>query len=558
MIDERCLKLDIYEYLKYCKQFYDIKVVGVITDKQYIFYSQVLKDKYGTHYDIQSIIENAIYTNNITDEYIIASHNNVYFYTMGPEAFIISLPENGELSKSQLNFLVHALDQIEKYNKEQEIGNKKVKLTFYNTRKNRLIKEAEGDITKLKEELKKIVTQKVILEEEQIIGKTLGKEDIKNNLIFYIGLENCRNILELNNAIEKCINYYKDNYYKDIFSEIFPNYTRVSKLMDVIRHLGFQEKEIESITFKNIEDILCNIIRSAFCDIKTFDEMLKISNDMNSIVEKDQIDKIFPNFSLFLSFCHVIKPMNDEEKNFINEQIKKASSYEEIAKIVFRIGYEKKMKKANELSDLLSSYEEKLEKNWINKNIITHKDELKEIIVQISRMNEELKLHESKLQNIEKRISSEEAIIINHNKELSHNTTNVFRKIFRGKKIRTCISNIKTSETQKRQLESERESLIIGINSLKEQIRTLEVRIKDITKTNTVPKSVTEVQELCDKVVLIDENEIIRNIDLCKKEIMQIKSELEIVKKLGLVVINPEYIQEDGVKNSNISPSYKN
>ena len=63
-IDKRSLKLSPYEYFRYCNKTRRIRGVAVITDKQYIFYSQLLSNDYGTHNDIEIKIENTIHPNN--------------------------------------------------------------------------------------------------------------------------------------------------------------------------------------------------------------------------------------------------------------------------------------------------------------------------------------------------------------------------------------------------------------------------------------------------------------------------------------------------------------
>ena len=54
-IDERSLELKPEEYFDYCKNNKNIRGVWVITDKQSIFYSQILNNDYRTHDDIYHI-----------------------------------------------------------------------------------------------------------------------------------------------------------------------------------------------------------------------------------------------------------------------------------------------------------------------------------------------------------------------------------------------------------------------------------------------------------------------------------------------------------------------
>ena len=90
MIDKRCLKFDVYDYLNYCKTR-TIRGAAVITDKQYIFYSQILANDYKTHDDIVVELENAIHPDNLRYGWDATRANNVYFFTVGYKYFYIKL-----------------------------------------------------------------------------------------------------------------------------------------------------------------------------------------------------------------------------------------------------------------------------------------------------------------------------------------------------------------------------------------------------------------------------------------------------------------------------------
>lgn len=83
------------------------------------------------------------------------------------------------------------------------------------------------------------------------------------------------------------------------------------------------------------------------------------------------------------------------------------------------------------------------------------------------------------------------------------------------------------------------------IKSLKEEIKTLEVKIKEITQSHTLPRSIEEIDNICSKITLIDENIIKGHITSCREDVIKTEKELEMAKKLGIIQIPDQ-------KNSNI------
>ena len=60
-INPEFLKRNVYEYLKYCHQNRTIRGAGIITSKQFVFYSQVDQYDYKTHDEIQITLEQMIH-----------------------------------------------------------------------------------------------------------------------------------------------------------------------------------------------------------------------------------------------------------------------------------------------------------------------------------------------------------------------------------------------------------------------------------------------------------------------------------------------------------------
>ena len=96
IIDERCLKLDLYEYLTNWREK-GTRAVMVITDKQCIFYTQILPEDFKTHDAISIDIENEIHPTNQKYGWDAIRDNHIYlfffFFCVG-----IAMPGNELLS----------------------------------------------------------------------------------------------------------------------------------------------------------------------------------------------------------------------------------------------------------------------------------------------------------------------------------------------------------------------------------------------------------------------------------------------------------------------------
>ena len=130
MVDKRSIKLSPYEF--FCK-YRNRRSVAVITDKQYIFYSQILGDDYRTHDNIVVDIETTIHPNSLREGWDAFRSNNLYTFGVGTGYFRIDFPDNKELSMNQVTFLLELLNEIDKYNQEAN-DNSKINLQCCNSK----------------------------------------------------------------------------------------------------------------------------------------------------------------------------------------------------------------------------------------------------------------------------------------------------------------------------------------------------------------------------------------------------------------------------------------
>ena len=215
MIDEECLTYSFYEYLKYCENVARIRGVGLITDKQSLFYSQIDPHDNSTHEWIAMDLEHEIHPKLKVKGALLVRPENIHYFSMGKE-LIIDLPEDLKFTMSQYLFLEELLDQIEEYNKENP-KEKKVWILI-NCSGNHFRNYDTYNVLEIKKELQTMVTKDFIIEEEKIIGNTHSKEQIIKNMLYQIDLD------DLENSSDRIKQYYKDTYYKKYLLEIIDKY----------------------------------------------------------------------------------------------------------------------------------------------------------------------------------------------------------------------------------------------------------------------------------------------------------------------------------------------
>ena len=361
MLDEGCLKLGICDYLKYFDRFGGTRGVAVITDKQYIFYTQILDDDNRTHESLIIDIEENIHPLSNRKKYDTLRENNVYVMIYGHKYFVISLPDNGQLSRSQLSFINDVLDEVDKYNKLEK---KKVliNLTFPGSY---LVNFKDSDIVEIKEYLAKFVTRNISIEEEKIIGKTIDVEGIKENLKFHINFKDCNKIFDILTLLDWVeFTFANDSYYKNIFNELFPDFKEVCDMNNILLQLCGMSviyQKVENVTYNNIFNIFLNCINNnVFKKIKKYEQIkdfiLTIENIRKSnIMLENVINKFFPNFDFFEKFIIDLESDNEIDKNNIEELISNINSYEELFKIIYEFLNNRQKKMLDNNRNLLNN-----------------------------------------------------------------------------------------------------------------------------------------------------------------------------------------------------------
>ena len=229
MIDNESLKLSVYEYYVHSLKK-STRGVGLISDKQSIFYSQVLEGDNKTHENIITELEYYIHPGDKREGWDSIRDYNIHFFSTGEE-FIMDLPKGDIITISQYNFLCEILDNVKKFNKSYP----KYKIWFFISTDSKYLKTYNRfDAEDIKEKLKNlIVKDNKTIEEELIIGKINNKDEIIKNMIYTINLNS---LDDLNDKIEIINRYYGDSFYHNYLLEIL-NYYNTKFNINILEYL---------------------------------------------------------------------------------------------------------------------------------------------------------------------------------------------------------------------------------------------------------------------------------------------------------------------------------
>ena len=246
-MNDKNLSLNLYDYLVY-SQNKSVRGVSLITDKQYIFYTQ-LDNSDITHDEIYTKLENEIHPNDKRDGFKAIRNNNIHIASVGHE-LVIYLPDNKLLSLNQYKYLCNMLNEVDRFNKD---NNTNILLyASYPRLLNRVIKTR--DVNQFKEKIYSLVTKEFIIDEETIIGSRLDNNSIIESMKYHIDLENALCLLDIKVSLKRCNNYYNDSYYKGYLISIFPDFKETYSLINEFSYDDLFNIEIDNVDFNNVKE----------------------------------------------------------------------------------------------------------------------------------------------------------------------------------------------------------------------------------------------------------------------------------------------------------------
>lgn len=543
-IDERSLKLQADEYFDYCKNR-RIRGLWVITDKQSIFYSQVLKDDFRNHNNIEVDIENEIHPNMQIEGWDAIRPSHAYIASAGVELEIY-MPDNGKLSYSQAKFIIDILNIVEKFNGNEE-NTRKIKINLYEPpgKESKYGVTAIEDIKLLKDKLQNEITHNIDIEEEKIIGTTLPKEEVINNILSNLNAP-YRNVDELSLLLGKCKSYINDDYYKDIFKELIPNYKNIKKLFDILKELYIQSDKIETMTLDNLEEKLHNIIKNSFNNKKTFNDILDYLRKLQ-YQDRTLVNELFPNYELLLKLCEDIMYTDKSE---LDIKLEKCTSYDDNLKAITSFTYSKTKKELLEREEQLNNYNKRLEEIEIAKNIILSKDHLNELIN--NRREKYQKKNEysfnliNNINKIDKEVKYQESI----NELIKESSSNFIKRIIFRKRIKQYKHDLQESINKMESLKKDNQGIPDKIDALTKEINSIEVEFKNITKSDYIPTNPNEMDCYYQRDITEFEKNTLDFINWVKEDVNELNKTLEEIDKSNIL--------KDSKKVEDLQKSMKN
>ena len=537
-IDERSLKLKAEDYFDYCKNNRRIRGLWVITDKQSIFYSQVLRDDFRTHDNIQIDIENEIHPNNQIEGWDAIRPSHACIASAGVELEIY-MPDNGKLSYSQSKFITDALNIVEKFNSNEE-NKRKIKINLYEppNKESKYDVTAIEDIKLLKDKLQNEITHNIDIEEEKIIGTTLPKEEVINNILSNLNAP-YRNVDELSLLLGKCKSYINDDYYKDIFKELIPNYKNIKKLFDILKELYIQSDKIETMTLDNLEETLYNLIKNSFKNKKTFNDILDYLDKLQ-YQDRTLVNELFPNYELLLKCCKDIRYI---DKNELDMKLEKCTSYDDILKVITSFTYSKNKKELLEKEKQLNNYNESLEEITIAKNIIASKDHLNNLINNRKEKYQKKNEYTFNLEENSRNITSEEKHQESINELIKESSSNFIKRIIFRKRLKQYKHDLQESINKMESLKRDNQAIAEKIHDLTKEINCIETEFESITKLNYIPNDISEMDYYYQRDITEYEKNTLDLINWIKDDITKLTKTLELIDTYNILKDN-EKVEE--------------
>ena len=538
MINEESLEKDIYEYLKYCREEGVIRGVGIVTDYQYIFYSQLLKDDYAAHESIVMKLEDYIHPDDVGNVWASFRDNHVYIFSWGKK-IDINLPADETLSTNQYKFLCGILDDIDKFNREVT-DDRKVKIDVYTSIKGRFDKYNLLDVKRIKDELLTMVTREIKIENQKVIGKTLDEKDIKESILFNIGLRKSMTIKELLSSLNMCKEYYDVDYYHNTFCNIFSNYLECLEMIKVLYQLYGLDFVLNEISFETMFNILRENIKNKFNSIMDYDEIYTALNIINNN-KNNYIKELFPNSSFVIKYMRE-NSLNSEEKNSINLLLKEAVTYEDKVRVIIKFIYEKVNNSIIEEESMMEKMEKDYEYINTGKRIIANKEKLNSLINRYREIDDYGSNFSIELSNIniESQISINKNNITSLEKILESYSSSFFKRVWYRKKIKDIEDNLekirknnielndKISKSKKKQEENDKE------------LADIEKEFKEITGFDFIPFDVASMEYYYNKDYLEEEKNYINMKNYYGKEILNLKEKINDIVNSGLLDGNIE------------------
>ena len=532
--------MNFYEYFNFYKGN-GVRAVAVITDKQSVFRVQdresYEKDEKirGTHNEIAFNIEKDIGC----DAYLLSYNRENCTICFLSNYIVIYLPID-EFSFFQKQFISNVLNALETCYSENAESDM-LKAEIY------LVSDSRGnfqsiDIKEIREKLEGLVEKTTRAREERMIGETNDEETLKKGLVFNIGIESCSNLQEICSKVILAKKIYDDEYYHDLFCEVFPNFDEIYKICSFLNKFDIQSISVESINFNNLKQIVFNGINHVFDNINSINDLLNMLYKIRS--SEEIIKQHFPNFEVLISL------INELYKNHeINDElIQNSSGYNDISKkiigIAYRLKKEERDRLQNELELLSGDYFEMEKEDSAFDIHIELFFEKREKERDITGIKEYMQTLECEIENITEEAQEFDLVI-------SSKSKNFFQRMLNRRKIRKYELSKEQKEKSIKKLKKEQERKKQEIKNIEKELLELEIKFRRETGLDMSLDEYSSKRENEDIMERVLKKRLLKKeIEKNKDSLSKIDIELNELKEIGEISNDSEYGPTEKEKNS--------
>lgn len=469
------LDTNMYQYFeKYLKSGVSERVVGIITNTQSVCYRQDRKTGDSSTHDMIAIrLEELIQHHIFRDSFGVLSDQHLYFFSVGND-LTINLPESGEFSYAQKKFLDKVLEQVEKI--DQKYPNHKIKIMLLDFKQPENMCDTD-DITMIRGILEKRVTSKAFMENENIIGELLPKEEQIQHVLNTLDLKHCHQRADFNTFLIQCRSFFYHKQYQSAFLEVFPDYPEVSKFAPLTDYLD--DEVISKFTFENMKVTLQSSINSIFKNHHTFEQCSMILRKMAQIDDQQK----FPNASLLASLMEEIRPTTREQEVQYQNELSHIVTYEEMRMFVLQKYEQLYSQRLQDMDDLKEQHSQLSQ----NKIIRDHMDELTAMIREREFKKDDLEREESKLKELSMDITFHQEMKESLQSQINELSKNKVQKLLSYKQISIYREKLRQLQMKYDDLLKKEKSQSTLVQSQGEQLHQLEDRFKKVSGLKVIP-----------------------------------------------------------------------
>lgn len=522
-IDNKSLSLNVYDYLSFCQNTRKTKAAGVITDKQFVFYTAVDNHDYSTHNDIHVQIEQALHPNRKLVGWDAYQPNHAYISIVAQQ-FYLDLSERKKLGYVQREFVREVLEQVKRFNKDYQT---QITLTcndpFFTT----------TDVEEFKNYICQSITSEITVEEEEIIGKTLPKEKMKEALKQYLDLSQCNYLWELSSVIYRAQKLQEDSYYQNYFKEVFPNFEQQKSIIKFLLNQKDTDIQIHFENFEDLEQKLIVLVENMLKHQKNIKELKRFLDNLKTL-DKTILTKYFPQFDLVYSLFLEIY-LIELNSSLPLEPI---TDYKSLCQLVAWKADQYKQENIKRKYQVLEMSERSFQSLKTKQHILESKTEFEELLKQIYSSKKELNVNETQRNknvifqtNTQKNIQDLEI-------KIETQTSTKLGHFLNYRQTKKAKQDLVLSKANLDRLKQDEKILANQEQEWKKNVEGLETSFKEQSGLSFIPAT---IQELNDYLTDFDSQRlqlIADKVEKIKLEIKKQEVDIEKIVQSGLISLN--------------------